>query len=73
MRGRAACRGILALLAALLAFGSCRARPEEVRIGLIAMLSGDNQSNGRVMSDAARLAISEAAGQGFSSAESVTP
>jgi branched-chain amino acid transport system substrate-binding protein len=42
----------------LLAVG-CRAPQEDIKIGLIAMLSGPNASNGRDMKDSATLAVSE--------------
>jgi branched-chain amino acid transport system substrate-binding protein len=49
----------LVAAASLLLLSGCSRQSEEVRIGLIAMLSGPNAANGRSMSNAATLAVSE--------------
>jgi hypothetical protein len=50
------------VLACILAFSGCSdlsLKPEPVRIGLIASLSGKNEPNGRAMEEAATLAVEQ--------------
>jgi branched-chain amino acid transport system substrate-binding protein len=52
------------LLSLLFALIGCARQPEEVRLGLIAMLSGPNAPSGQAMSRAASLAVSQVNARG---------
>jgi branched-chain amino acid transport system substrate-binding protein len=64
MMARVRCGFLLALSSLLLGLWGCQGKPEEVRIGLIGMMSGANQANGQTMRDAAALAVREAGERG---------
>jgi branched-chain amino acid transport system substrate-binding protein len=52
------------MLAAVLVIAGCAVKEQEIGVGLIAMLDGQNAGNGRSMLDAARLAVRQANARG---------